>query len=44
MVQLGLTVVPEFPVGIASIVTTVAITAIIIAAKRVSFLHMGKMY
>jgi hypothetical protein len=44
MVQLGLTVVPEFPVGIASIVTTVAIAAIIIAAKRVSFLHMGKMY
>jgi hypothetical protein len=44
MVQSGLTVVPEFPVGIASIVTTVAIAAIIIAAKRVSFLQMGKVY
>jgi hypothetical protein len=44
MVQSGLTVVPEFPVGIASIMTIVAIAAIIIAAKRMSFLHMGKMY
>ena len=44
MVQSGLTVVPEFPVGIASIVTTFVITAIIIAAKRMSFLHMGKVY
>ena len=44
MVQSGLTVVPEFPAGIASIVTIVAITAIIIAAKRVSLLQMGKVY
>jgi hypothetical protein len=44
MVQSGLTVVPEFPVGIASIVTTFVIAAIIIAAKRMSFLHMGKVY
>ena len=44
MVQSGLTVVPEFPIGIAFIVTTVAIAAIIIATKRVSFLQMGKMY
>lgn len=43
-VQSGLTVVPEFPVGIASIVTTLAIAAIIITAKRMSFLQMGKMY
>jgi hypothetical protein len=36
-------VVPEFPVGIASIVATLAIgAAIIIAAKRMSFLQMGK--
>jgi hypothetical protein len=38
MVQSGLTVVPEFTVGVASIVTTVALAAIIIAIKRVSFL------
>jgi hypothetical protein len=44
MVQSGLTVVPEFPVGITFIVTTLAIAAIIIAAKKMSFLHMGKMY
>jgi hypothetical protein len=44
MVQSGLTVVPEFPIGFASIVTTLAIAAIVIAAKRMSFLHMGKMY
>jgi hypothetical protein len=44
MVQSGLTVVPEFPVGIASIVTTVAIAGIIMVAKRVSFLQMSKMY
>ncbi|MBD0299143.1 MAG: hypothetical protein ICV82_02430 [Nitrososphaera sp.] len=44
MVQLGLTVVPEFPVRIAFIVVTLAIAAIIIAAKRMSFLQMGKMY
>jgi hypothetical protein len=37
-------VVPEFPIGITSIVTTLAIAAIIIAAKRMSFLQMGKMY
>jgi hypothetical protein len=43
-VQSGLTVVPEFPVGIASIVATIAIAAIIIATKRMSFLKMGKMY
>ena len=43
-VQSGLTVVPEFPVAITSIVATIAIAAIIIAAKRVSFLQMGKMY
>jgi hypothetical protein len=33
-VQSGLTVVPEFPVGIASIAATLALAAIIIAAKR----------
>jgi hypothetical protein len=44
MVQSGLTVVPEFPVGIASIVNALAIAAIIIAAERMSFLQMGKMY
>jgi hypothetical protein len=44
MVQSGLTVVPEFPVGITFIVITLAIAAIIIAAKRMSFLQMGKMY
>jgi hypothetical protein len=44
MVQSGLTVVPEFPVGITFIVTTLAIAAIIIAAKKMSFFHMGKMY
>jgi len=44
-VQSGLTVVPEFPVGIASIAATLAIAAIIIAAKRMSsFVQMGKMY
>jgi hypothetical protein len=47
-VQSVLTVVPEFPVGIASIVATLAIAAIIIiiiAAKRMSsFVQMGKMY
>jgi hypothetical protein len=43
-VQSGLTVVPEFPVGITSIVAAIAIAAIIIAAKRMSFLQMGKMY
>jgi hypothetical protein len=43
-VQSGLTVVPEFPVAITSIVATIAIAAIIIAAKRMSFLQMGKMY
>jgi hypothetical protein len=39
-------VVPEFPVGIAFIVATLAISAIIIiAAKRISFFQMmGKMY
>jgi hypothetical protein len=44
MVQSGLTVVPEFQVGIASIVATLAIVAIIITAKRMSFLQMSKMY
>ena len=44
MVQSGLTVVPEFQVGIASIVATLAIAAIIITAKRMSFLQMSKMY
>ncbi len=47
MVQSGLTVVPEFPVGIIAsivVVITLAIAAIIIATKRMSFLHMGKMY
>ena len=44
MVQSGLTVVPEFPVGIASIVNALAIATIIIAAERMSFLQMGKMY
>jgi hypothetical protein len=37
-------VVPDFPVGIASIAATLAIAAIIIAAKRMSFFSMGKMY
>jgi hypothetical protein len=36
-VQSSLIVVPEFPVGIASIVATLAIGAIIIAAKRMLF-------
>jgi hypothetical protein len=44
MVQSGLTVVPEFQVGIASIVATLAIAAIIMTAKRMSFLQMRKMY
>jgi hypothetical protein len=44
MVQSGLTVVPEFQVGITSIVVTLAIAAIIITAKRMSFLQMSKMY
>ncbi|HEX6282274.1 MAG TPA: hypothetical protein VFZ67_08605 [Nitrososphaera sp.] len=44
MVQSGPSVVPEFPVGIAFIVATIAIAAIIIAAKRMSLLQMGKMY
>jgi hypothetical protein len=43
-VQSGLTVVPEFPIGIASIVATIAIAAIIITTKKMSFLQMGKMY
>src|ERR687893_3220213 len=42
MVQSGLTVVPEFPVGFASIVTSLAIAVIVIAAKRMSFLHRSK--
>jgi hypothetical protein len=33
MVQSGLTVVPEFPLGIASVVITLAVAAITIAAK-----------
>ena len=37
MVQSGLTVVPEFQVGITSIVVTLAIAAIIITAKRCRF-------
>ena len=44
MVQSGLTVVPKFQLGIASIVATLAIAAIIITAKRMSFLQMSKMY
>ena len=44
MVQSGLTVVPEFPLGIASVVITLAVAAITIAAKMLSFLLMGKMY
>jgi hypothetical protein len=37
--------VPKFLVGIASISATLAIAAIIIAAKRMlSFIHVGKMY
>ncbi len=44
MVQSGLTVVPEFPVGIAFIVATIAIATIIIAGKRMSLLQKGKMY
>ena len=44
-VQSGLTVVPEFPVGMASIATTLAIATIIIASRRMSsFVQMGKMY
>jgi hypothetical protein len=37
-------VVPDFPVGIASIAATLGIAAIIIAARRMSFIPMGKMY
>jgi hypothetical protein len=37
MVQSGLTVVPKFQLGIASIVATLAIAAIIITAKRCRF-------
>lgn len=44
MVQSGLAVVPEFQVGIASIVAKLEIAAIIITAKRMSFLQMSKMY
>jgi hypothetical protein len=44
MVQSGLTVVPEFSVGFVSIVTTIAIAVIVIAAKRMSFLQRGNMY
>ena len=44
MVQSGLTVVPEFPLGIASIVATIVISDIIIAGKRMSLLQMGNMY
>ena len=43
-VQSGLHVVPDFPVGIASVAAILAIAAIIIAAKRMSFIPMGKMY
>jgi hypothetical protein len=44
-VQSNLVAVPEFPAIIASIVATLSIGAIIIiAATRMSFLQMGKMY
>lgn len=43
-VQSNLVVVPEFPVGIISIMATLSIGAIIIAAKKMSFFQIGKMY
>ena len=44
MVQSGLTVALEFPLGIASVVITLAVVPITIAAKMLSFLLMSKMY
>lgn len=44
MVKSGLTIMPEFPLGIASIVVTLAVAPITIAAKMLSFLLMSKMY
>jgi hypothetical protein len=44
MVQSGLTVALEFPLGIASVVITLAVAPITIAAKMLSFLLMSKMY
>ncbi len=43
LIQSGLTVVPEFPLGIASILSTLAIAAII-ASKRLSLFQTRKMY
>ena len=43
-VQFSLPVVPGFTVGIASVAAILAKAAIIIAAKRTSFILMGKMY
>lgn len=43
-VQSNLVLVPEFPVGIISIVATLSIGAIIKAAKKMSFFQIGKMY
>jgi hypothetical protein len=37
-------VVPEFPIGIISIMATLSIGAIIIAEKRMSYFQIGKMY
>ena len=44
IVQSGLIVASEPPLGIASMVITLAVAAITIAAKMLSFLLMGKMY
>lgn len=44
MVQSGLTVAPEFSLGIASVMITLAVAPITIAAKMLSFLLMSKMY
>ncbi|WP_148681428.1 hypothetical protein [Candidatus Nitrososphaera gargensis] len=43
-VQSSLSVVPEFPVGIASIAAALAIGGIIVAAKRISLFATGKTY
>ena len=44
MVQSGLTVAPEVPLGIASVMIALAVAPITIAAKMLSFLLMSKMY
>lgn len=44
MVQSGLTAALEFPLGIASVVITLAVAPITIAAKMLSLLLMSKMY